>query len=167
MVCWEPPLCLRRDVFWQKCITVLLSRPLKHSEEHANSSARSVATCHLPRPATESLIHVVCMSRVLDMFWPMAAWRRRGGVVQTGRCKMVGRGWTQLQIEADGYVRDFNQIQSLSLHRGTQGSAGSTASSGVGAHTVQGGRQPATLTGTQWKRKKKKERSPQRYGISL
>lgn len=83
---------------------------------------------------------------------------------QTRRCKMVGRGWTQLQIEADGYVRGFNQIQSLSLHHGTQGSAGWTASSGVGAHTVQAGRQPATLLSLGHNEKERKKKSQRLRG---
>lgn len=54
------------------------------------------------------------MCCVLDVFWPMAArlteLERWGRGAQIRRCKMAGWVWTQLQIEADGCMREF-QIQ--------------------------------------------------------
>lgn len=88
-------------------------------------------------PATKSLIHVLCISCVLGVFWPMAARltepERLGGGVQIRRCKMAGRGWTQLQIEADGCVREF-QIQTwFAFTTAPRGQRGSTASSRSGS----------------------------------
>lgn len=93
------------------CISVLLSSWPKHRKAHVDNSAHTAVTCC---PVTISLIHALCLSWFLVLFWPLAAcltgsWRG-GGVDLEVEDSWVGIGaftnrgrWQDVRIS----YRDF------------------------------------------------------------